>query len=166
MQKMLLEELEQERFQEFLTFHQKMRSRFARMFLFATQVCHLIVFVELSVTFDASLLGVFKALKIIRYEQGVNNIPPLIHYSTLSLFDVNRDRHVLKFFPKLLKNSSIGFILGKPARLCSPRVIFLFENLPDGHGMFCFWFMMKFVVSVKIFSFLFFRKNQGCYIEV
>ncbi|XP_073826726.1 nonsense-mediated mRNA decay factor SMG8 [Musca autumnalis] len=109
MQQMLLDDLEKQKFEDFLTFNQKVRSRFARMFLFATQVCHLIVFVELSVTFDASLLGIFKALKIIR------------------------DRHVLKFFPKLLKNSNTGYILGKPARLCSPRVIFLFENLPDGH---------------------------------
>uniref|UniRef100_A0A1B0AJM4 Uncharacterized protein n=1 Tax=Glossina pallidipes TaxID=7398 RepID=A0A1B0AJM4_GLOPL len=46
--------------------HQRMRSRFARIFLFATHMCHLIVFVELNVTFDASLLGTFKALKIIR----------------------------------------------------------------------------------------------------
>ncbi|XP_065357000.1 nonsense-mediated mRNA decay factor SMG8 [Calliphora vicina] len=109
MQKMLLEELEQQTFDQFLTFHQKMRNRFARMFLFATQVCHLIVFVELSVTFDASLLGMFKALKIIR------------------------DHHVLKFLPKLMKNTSTGFLLGKCARLCSPRLLFLFENLPNGH---------------------------------
>lgn len=67
MQKMLLEELENQTFDQFLTFHQKVRNRFARMFLFATQVCHIIIFVELSVTFDASLLGVFKALKIIRF---------------------------------------------------------------------------------------------------
>ena len=73
MQKMLAEELEQQTFDQFLTFHQKVRNRFARMFLFATQVCHLIVFVELSVTFDASLLGVFKSLKIIRFSFEFHN---------------------------------------------------------------------------------------------
>ncbi|KAI9585523.1 hypothetical protein GQX74_001370 [Glossina fuscipes] len=109
MQKLLLEELQNETFDQFLTFHQRMRSRFARMFLFATHVCHLIVFVELSVTFDASLLGMFKALKIIR------------------------DRHVLRFLPKFIKNSRTGFMFGKTARLCSPRVLFLFENLPKGY---------------------------------
>ncbi|XP_067622842.1 nonsense-mediated mRNA decay factor SMG8 isoform X2 [Eurosta solidaginis] len=109
MQKMLEEELADGRYEHFLLFNQRIRNRFARMLLFATQVCHIIVFVELSVTFDASLLMIFRALKIIR------------------------DKYILKFLPKLVKNSSTGNFLGKSARLCSPRVLFLFENYPDGY---------------------------------
>ncbi|XP_017481898.1 PREDICTED: protein SMG8 [Rhagoletis zephyria] len=109
MQKMLEEELAEDAYGHFLLFNQRVRNRFARMLLFATQVCHIIVFVELSVTFDASLLMIFRALKIIR------------------------DKYILKFLPKLVKNSSTGTFLGKSARLCSPRVLFLFENYPDGY---------------------------------
>lgn len=72
--------------------------------MFATQICHIIVIVEPSSSFDASYLTIFKALKIIR------------------------EKYVLKFLPKLLKNTSIG-ILGKDVRLCSPRFIFFFEKL-------------------------------------
>uniref|UniRef100_W8C0J7 Nonsense-mediated mRNA decay factor SMG8 n=1 Tax=Ceratitis capitata TaxID=7213 RepID=W8C0J7_CERCA len=109
MQKMLEEELAQNTYGHFLLFNQRVRNRFARMLLFATQVCHIIVFVELSVTFDASLLMIFRALKIVR------------------------DKYILKFLPKLVKNSSTGTFLGKSARLCSPRILFLFESYPDGY---------------------------------
>lgn len=108
-QKMLEEDLEQQRYEQFMVFQQKVRNRFARMLLFATHVCHLLVYVELSVTFDASLLSMFSCLKIIR------------------------DKHVLKFLPKLIKNSNFGTLLGKSTRLCSPRILFLFENYPQGY---------------------------------
>lgn len=75
------------------------------MLLFATQICHIVVFVEPSSLFDSSYLSIFKALKIIR------------------------EKYVLKFLPKLLKNTSAGSLLGKEARLCSPRFLFLFEKL-------------------------------------
>lgn len=68
MQRMLEDDLTHDTYGHFLLFNQRVRNRFARMLLFVTQVCHLIVFVELSVTFDASLLMIFRALKIIRYE--------------------------------------------------------------------------------------------------
>lgn len=109
MQEMLENDLTRNTYGHFLLFNQRVRNRFARMLLFATQVCHLIVFVELSVTFDASLLSIFRALKIIR------------------------DKYVLKFLPKLVKNSSTGTFLGKSARLCTPRILFIFENYPDGY---------------------------------
>ncbi|XP_055837192.1 nonsense-mediated mRNA decay factor SMG8 isoform X2 [Episyrphus balteatus] len=48
-----------------LSFQQYVRNRFARMLLFATQVCHIVVFVELGVSFDASLISIFKSLKLI-----------------------------------------------------------------------------------------------------
>ena len=81
-----------------------MRTRFAQSLLFATQICHIVVFVEPSSSFDSSYLSIFKALKIIR------------------------EKYVLKFLPKLLKNSSVGNYLGKEGRLCSPRFIFFFEK--------------------------------------
>lgn len=34
----------------------------------------------------------------------------------------------MKFLPKFLKNSSIGSLIGKESRLCSPRFIFYFEK--------------------------------------
>lgn len=39
-----------------------------------------------------------------------------------------REKYVLKFLPKFLKNSSIGSLIGKESRLCSPRFIFYFEK--------------------------------------
>lgn len=92
-----------------LKFNQFVRNRFAKMLLFATQVCHIVLFVELSVTFDSSLISIFKSLKLIR------------------------ERYVLKFLPKLLKNSNANAYVGKSARVCSPRCIFFFENYPDGY---------------------------------
>lgn len=80
------------------------------MLFFATQICHIIVLVESGSAFDASYLSIFKALKIIR------------------------EKFVLKFLPKLLKNTSIGNILSKDVRLCSPRFIFLFEKMTRPAG--------------------------------
>lgn len=75
-----------------------------QILLFATQICHIIVLVETGKVFDASYLSMFKALKTIR------------------------ERYVLKFLPKLLKNTTAGQFMGKDGRLCSPRIIFLFER--------------------------------------
>ncbi|XP_058819673.1 nonsense-mediated mRNA decay factor SMG8 [Topomyia yanbarensis] len=91
----------------FVNFNSRMRTRFARMLLFAIQVCHMIVLVEPTSVFDTSYLSIFKSLKIIR------------------------EKYVLKFLPKLLKNSSVGNYMGKEARLCSPRFIFFFEGTND-----------------------------------
>lgn len=82
-----------------------MRTRFARMLLFATQICHIVVIVEPSPSFDTSYLSIFKGLKIVR------------------------EKYVLKFLPKLLKNTSAGSYLNKEVRLCSPRFLFFFEKL-------------------------------------
>lgn len=38
------------------------------------------------------------------------------------------EKYVLKFLPKLLKNSNVGSFMGKEGRLCSPRFIFFFEK--------------------------------------
>ena len=66
------------------SFNSTLRTKFARMLLFAIQVCHIIVLVEPSSNFDSSYLSIFKSLKLIR------------------------EKYVLKFLPKLLKNSSSG----------------------------------------------------------
>lgn len=96
--------IESSDFEHFLTFHSDVRTRFARYLLLATQICHIVLFVEPSSTFDASYLTIFKALKILR------------------------EKYVLKFLPKLLRNTPIGSTLNKEARLCSPRFIFFFEK--------------------------------------
>ncbi|XP_055920717.1 nonsense-mediated mRNA decay factor SMG8 [Eupeodes corollae] len=103
----MVKEMENSQYGRHLNFNQYVRNRFAKMLLFATQVCHIVVFVELSVTFDSSLISIFKSLKLIR------------------------ERHVLKFLPKLMKSSSA--YLGKGYRVCSPRCLFFFENYPDGY---------------------------------
>lgn len=90
---------------DFLTLNSQLRTRFSRMLLFATQICHIVVLVETSDDFDASYLTIFKALKIIR------------------------EKYVLKFLPKLLKNTSTWNLIAKEFRLCSPRFIFFFEKL-------------------------------------
>lgn len=92
-------------FDSLVPFQTQLRTKFSYVLLFATQICHIVIMVETAPSFDASYLTIFKALKIIR------------------------EKYVLKFLPKLLKNTSIGVLLGKDVRLCSPRFIFLFEKL-------------------------------------
>uniref|UniRef100_A0A182QZV2 Nonsense-mediated mRNA decay factor SMG8 n=1 Tax=Anopheles farauti TaxID=69004 RepID=A0A182QZV2_9DIPT len=90
----------------FIEFNSAIRTRFARVLLFALQVCHILVIVETSISFDMSYLSIFKSLKIIR------------------------EKYVLKFLPRMLKNANVGSFMGKECRLCSPRLIFSF-NLPE-----------------------------------
>lgn len=91
-------------FEYFLPFNSQLRTRFSRSLLFATQICHLVVIVEPSSSFDASYLSIFKALKILR------------------------EKYVLKFLPKLLRNTPAGTYLSSESRLCAPRFCFLFET--------------------------------------
>uniref|UniRef100_A0A182N8M3 Nonsense-mediated mRNA decay factor SMG8 n=1 Tax=Anopheles dirus TaxID=7168 RepID=A0A182N8M3_9DIPT len=90
----------------FIEFNSAIRTRFARMLLFALQVCHILVIVESSISFDMSYLSIFKSLKIIR------------------------EKYVLKFLPRMLRSASVGSFMGKECRLCSPRLLFTFD-LPD-----------------------------------
>ncbi|XP_053675397.1 nonsense-mediated mRNA decay factor SMG8 [Anopheles nili] len=90
----------------FIEFNSAIRTRFARVLLFALQVCHILVLVESSMSFDMSYLSIFKSLKIIR------------------------EKYVLKFLPRMLKAANIGSFMGKECRLCSPRLLFMF-NLPN-----------------------------------
>uniref|UniRef100_A0A182MBL4 Nonsense-mediated mRNA decay factor SMG8 n=1 Tax=Anopheles culicifacies TaxID=139723 RepID=A0A182MBL4_9DIPT len=90
----------------FIEFNSAIRTRFARVLLLALQVCHILVLVESSASFDMSYLSIFKSLKIIR------------------------EKYVLKFLPKMLKSAKVGSFMGKDCRLCSPRLLFMF-NLPE-----------------------------------
>lgn len=47
-------------------FNSYVRTRFARILLFAIQICHIIVMVETSNIFDSSYISIFKSLKAIR----------------------------------------------------------------------------------------------------
>lgn len=88
-----------------ISFNSLLRNLFARMCLFAIQVCHIIVLVESDGhAFDTSYLSVFHAMKKIR------------------------DKYVSAFLPRLLKDSDAGEFWGKDGRLCSPRFIFYFEK--------------------------------------
>lgn len=49
-----------------ITFNSDARTRFARMLLFAIQVCHIVVMVETSNVFDTTYLAIFRAMKTIR----------------------------------------------------------------------------------------------------
>lgn len=49
-----------------ITFNSHARTRFARMLLFAIQVCHIVVMVETSNVFDTTYLAIFRAMKTIR----------------------------------------------------------------------------------------------------
>lgn len=98
-----------------IAFNSTVRNLFARLCLFAIQVCHIIVLVEPDGhVFDASYLSIFHAMKKMR------------------------DKYVSAFLPKLLKLSNAGEFLGKDGRLCSPRFIFYFEKCLQEVGEFCF----------------------------
>lgn len=49
-----------------ISVNSRARTKFARMLLFAIQICHIIVLVETNNVFDSSYLSIFKALKTIR----------------------------------------------------------------------------------------------------
>lgn len=49
-----------------ISVNSKARTKFARILLFAIQICHIIVLVETNNVFDSSYLSIFKALKTIR----------------------------------------------------------------------------------------------------
>lgn len=91
-------------FDFFLPFNSQLRTRFAQLLLLATQICHIVIMVEPSPTFDASYLSIFKGLKIIR------------------------EKYLLKFLPKMIKNTACSY-LSKEVRLCSPRFLFFFEKI-------------------------------------
>lgn len=91
-----------------LSFNNYIRTKFGRILLFATQICHIIILTETNINFDSSYLSLFKSLKIIR------------------------EKYVLRFLPKFVKNSNAGSFLGKDGRLCSPRFLFFFDSCPMG----------------------------------
>ncbi|XP_030382868.1 protein SMG8 [Scaptodrosophila lebanonensis] len=94
---------------DFDEFYEQMRSRFVRMFLLALHVCHILVYVETSFLFDIMLVNIFRLLKFVR------------------------EQNLLEFLPSLFEISENISLLGEQTRLCTPRILFLFENYPrDG----------------------------------
>lgn len=90
---------------DFDCFYEKMRSRFVRMVLLALHTCHIVVYVETGQTFDPTLVTVFQLLKFAR------------------------EQHLMQFLPQMLKGTPAAR-LGERSRLCTPRILFLFENYP------------------------------------
>ncbi|KAH8333123.1 hypothetical protein KR074_006248, partial [Drosophila pseudoananassae] len=90
---------------DFDQFYERMRSRFVRMMLLALHTCHIVVYVETGPNFDPALVTVFQLLKFAR------------------------EQHLKQFLPQMLRDSSAAKI-GEKSRLCTPRILFLFENFP------------------------------------
>ncbi|KAH8367757.1 hypothetical protein KR084_002438 [Drosophila pseudotakahashii] len=90
---------------DFDSFYERMRCRFVRMVLLALHVCHIVVYVETGQTFDPTLVTVFQLLKF------------------------GREQHLMQFLPQMLRDSPAAR-MGEKARLCAPRILFLFENFP------------------------------------
>ncbi|EDW03572.1 GH11308 [Drosophila grimshawi] len=91
---------------DFDHFYGNMRSQFVRMMLLALHTCHIVVYVETGQTFDPALVTICQLLKYVR------------------------EQHLLEFLPQLLRETSAGNLLGDRARLCTPRILFIFENYP------------------------------------
>ncbi|KAI8043843.1 nonsense-mediated mRNA decay factor SMG8 [Drosophila gunungcola] len=91
---------------DFDSFYEGMRCRFVRMVLLALHVCHIVVYVETGQTFDPTLVTVFQLLKFAR------------------------EQHLMQFLPQMLRDGMPAARMGEKARLCAPRILFLFENFP------------------------------------
>lgn len=98
--------LQQQTSIDFDNFYEQMRSRFVRSMLLALHVCHILVYVETGQTFDSTLVTILQLLKLVR------------------------ERHVLEFLPQLLREAGLSQLLGERGRLCTPRMLFVFENYP------------------------------------
>ncbi|BFF94937.1 protein SMG8 [Drosophila madeirensis] len=92
---------------DFDDFYERMKCRFLRMMLLALHVCHIVVYVETGQTFDLSLVTILQLMKFAR------------------------EQHLMQFLPSLLKETPAGALLGEKCRLCTPRILFLFENFPQ-----------------------------------
>ncbi|XP_017059286.1 protein SMG8 [Drosophila ficusphila] len=90
---------------DFDSFYERLRCGFVRMMLLALHVCHIVVYVETGQTFDPMLVTIFQLLKFAR------------------------EQHILQFLPQMIRDSPAAK-MGEKARLCAPRMLFLFENFP------------------------------------
>lgn len=91
---------------DFDSFYEQMRSRFVRSMLLALHVCHILVYVETAASFDTTLVTICQLLKFVR------------------------ERFVLEFLPQMLREAGLAHLLTERGRLCTPRMLFLFENYP------------------------------------
>ncbi|KAH8419340.1 hypothetical protein KR222_005657, partial [Zaprionus bogoriensis] len=105
MQQLLLQQPQQKSL-DFDAFYEQLRSRFVRTMLLVLHACHIVVYVETAPTFETTLVTAFQLLKLLR------------------------ERHVLEFLPQMLREVGLSQLLGERARLCTPRLLFLFENYP------------------------------------
>lgn len=83
------------------------QSQFAKVFLFAASVCHLMVLTDPGSSFNSAYLPLFKALSGIR------------------------EHKFLKYAGKSPCGPMLFHHLGKELRLCAPKIIFLFEKPED-----------------------------------
>ncbi|XP_068150247.1 nonsense-mediated mRNA decay factor SMG8 [Drosophila tropicalis] len=102
--KLLLDEKEPEEF-DFDQFYETTRNRCIRQMTLALHVCHILIYVETSQIFDMKLVTIFQLLKQVREQQ------------------------IMQFVPQLLTELPLVGRGGK-CRLCTPRILFLFENYP------------------------------------
>lgn len=89
---------------DFFQMNALIKAKFARSMLLLLHVCHILVLVDPGNTFDSSYLSLFRALNIIR------------------------ERYVIKFLTTHFQDTPAAPSLGREMRLCSPRMIFLFEK--------------------------------------
>lgn len=116
--------------ESFVSFNSHSRTTFGRILLFALQICHIVVLTEPGPSFDTSYLTLFKSLKIIR------------------------EKYVLKFLPKLLKNVTSMKFLEAEGRVCSPRVLFLFESALQEYESDLDWLRIEDAMEEHIYQLL------------
>lgn len=83
------------------------QSHFAKVFMFAASVCHLLILTDPGTSFNSSYLPLFRALSHIRETK-------FLKYASNSVYGEELFDH-----------------LGKELRLCAPKMIFLFDR-PEG----------------------------------
>lgn len=93
--------------QDYFQINATIQSQFAKVFMFAASVCHLLVLTDPGTSFDSSYLPLFRSLSTIR------------------------ENKYLKFAQTSIHGPDLFNQLGKELRLCAPKMIFLFER-PEG----------------------------------
>lgn len=95
--------------QNYFDINAMVQSQFAKVFMFAASVCHLLVLTDPGTSFNSAYLPLFRALSSIR------------------------EHKFLKYAAKTAYGPDLFSHLGKELRLCAPKLIFLFER-PEEMG--------------------------------
>lgn len=93
--------------QDYFQMNALVQSQFAKVFLFAASVCHLMVLTDPGSSFNSSYLPLFRALSTIRESK-------FLKYASQSVLGAELFNH-----------------MGKELRLCAPKMIFLFERADE-----------------------------------